>query len=177
MDTAVSHNWTNYFFKNHRKGKTTQMHKDEISYERFIDRLEKYLKLKRRGFKITHKELQPNYVVIYDSSQCRIRCYYSFDKRDGEFVGISYGRRHAPNNDLYFDWHGEKQIAWHQFVIGYVGPFLDGVRPLELAKIETQQRYSYKSKAENHFESSGESQKLHGAEWILGFEGIILGLQ
>ena len=151
-----------------------QILQKEFLHDRLINRLEKFLVFKRWGFNIAYMELQPNYVVVYNSTRCRIRCYLSVDKRDGEFIGISYGRSHAPNDSLYLDWQGEKQIAWHQFVIGYIGPFLDGIPPQEMAKTEKEQRYRYKSIAGELFEKSGESDMLKGTEWAMGFEGSVL---
>jgi hypothetical protein len=118
-------------------------------------------------------ETEPNYVFLYDSSSCRVRSYLSFDIRDGAYLGISYGRMHAPNTDMYLEWNGKKQIAWHQFVAGYIGPFLDGIPVDDLAQIEMKKRYSYISKAEDLFRSSEESKKLNGVDWTLGFEATI----
>jgi hypothetical protein len=77
-----------------------QIQQKVLLHDRLITRLENIIDLRRWGFKIAFTESQPNYVVVYNSSRCRIRCYLSVDKRDGEFTGISYGRSHAPNDNL-----------------------------------------------------------------------------
>ena len=88
-----------------------QNHREEILYERLIERLEKHLQLQSRGFTISYTSVHPNYEVVFDSPVCRIHSFLSIDLRDGEFTGVAYGRSHAPNDDMFIEWQGKKCIA------------------------------------------------------------------
>jgi len=81
-----------------------------------------------------------NIKIIYDSEWCRIKFMFSRQRTPQyDELSIEYGRLHAPNEDPYMEWQGEKCRSWHNVIVPL--RFLDGLSPSEAmrqAKIQKQ---------------------------------------
>jgi len=66
-----------------------------------------------------------NAKLIYDSDMCRIRIGWGWERESGNQIAISYGRLHAPNDEITMKWNGEICLAWHSPFRAFF--FLDGV--------------------------------------------------
>lgn len=143
---------------------------EKILQDRLIRRAEQYLDLKRWMFKLNYKSYSNGYVAIYDSSFCRLRCSLSLDPRDkDDTIGISYGRSHAPDENNYIVYQGKNCQVWHDFLMGYVGQFLDGITPHKLARARIE-HISIPSRARKAFEENAMGKELRSPVWGLRLE-------
>jgi hypothetical protein len=108
----------------------------ENEFPKFINFLERVMKLNHWGFKQTFygvaQEFAPS--IIYDLNGCRVRfLWYPADPRDGyPTLGIKYGRAHASDNERFIMWNGELCHCWHR--VDLVLHYLDGLSPKEAAE-------------------------------------------
>lgn len=98
--------------------------------------IEENMTLKHWKFHLSYTELGDLQGIdfrklIYDSEWCRVQFEYSRRVRpDDHELNIYYGRLHAPNNDYYMMWNGEKCHCWHDVRMPLF--FLDGLSPLDV---------------------------------------------
>jgi hypothetical protein len=142
----------------------------KILQEGLVQRLEQNLDLNQRGFVLSYKSHQNGYVVIYDSPKCRLRSYLSRDPRDkDDTIGISYGRSHAPDEEAYYVYLGENCLAWHHFIGSYIGQFLDGTSPQELAHARMENLW-VPCNGEKEFKEREIGNELRSPVWGLHLE-------
>jgi hypothetical protein len=85
-------------------------------WEALQDLIEETLEIKGWNFSPTYtKFIKPNnYKLIYDSEWCRVKIMFSrmhFPETDK--LLIDYGRLHAPNEEPFMVWNGERCRCWH----------------------------------------------------------------
>lgn len=98
--------------------------------EIFLDYMKNYLPFEKWGFK---KSTQSAKERIFDSEFCRVKFELSsFNYYPLYETNIYYGRLHAPNDEQYMTWNGEKCLCWHSNI--YITlPFIEGVSAHQLA--------------------------------------------
>ena len=108
--------------------------RDEL-LQTFITYVERNLSLKKWSF---HKStlIPKELTVIYNSEFCRVK----FTLRGSDYGPlyasfIHYGRLHAPDNEPYMIWKGEKCPCWHfdSNTLKLTLPFLEGLSPQKIA--------------------------------------------
>lgn len=108
-------------------------HIAQYDFQKLIQKLEQWLDFKRWGFKLIYSNPAPKsavYYIVYQSEQCKIRFRWEQDRPyESPSISESYGRSHAPPNESYLMWNGEKCLCWHH--IARVINFFDGVSPME----------------------------------------------
>ncbi len=135
----------------------------------FLDAVERYLDLDRWGLRPTRLRIS-DVAVIYDSPRCRVKLLPSFERDPGEgSVLCHYGRLHAPDDDLYIDWQGERCIAWHSLGSGQYYWFLEGCTPQEAAQ-HSRRRSEWPVRLA--FEATERGRTLHGIEWSVAYSGF-----
>ena len=93
----------------------------------------KYLSLDRWKFKESVRLREIKFPkIIYDSEWCRVNFSWGgMEMFSGYTINIFYGRLHAPSDDKYMIWNGEKCYCWHD--ISTALNFLDGRSPKDIA--------------------------------------------
>lgn len=143
---------------------------EEILQDRLINRVEDHLNLKHWGFTLDYKSYTNGYVAIYNSSICRVQFTLTLDQREkNDSITIEYGRSHAPNDKNFMVYQGENCLAWHDLFLGYVGQFLDGVAPHDLAHARIE-RKRFPSKARKAFDDNGIGIGSQSPIWGLQIE-------
>jgi hypothetical protein len=110
-------------------------------------------------------------IIIYDSEWCRVKFAFnsSGDRYDfSTHLHVYYGRLHAPSNDEFIVWNGEKCWCWHR--VDYALNFLDGLSPEDAVKV------AYSPRVIERYRQSDLAKKLSGtsqAEWMAGMESEI----
>ena len=88
---------------------------DEV-WEALIQLIEDSLEIKGWYFSPTYtKFIKPNnYKLIYDSEWCRVKFLFSrMHYPETDKLLIDYGRLHAPNEEPFMVWNGERCRCWH----------------------------------------------------------------
>src|SRR5215207_7271631 len=95
-------------------------------FPKLITMFNKHLDFGRWGFKLAHSGLFPQYLpyIIYESDQWKLRFMWDQDRPyESPNLIVEYGRLHAPVDQSFMLWNGEKCRCWHH--IGMVVNFLD----------------------------------------------------
>jgi hypothetical protein len=117
-------------------------HTEEIKYKTFDIRMRARLEqwidpsLTEQGFRPSYTN-PLNYIVIYDSTECRVRFQLGEDqyqpKKDQVFV--SYGRLNAPNEGDFIEKGGKRyKRAWYTIRGDQILDFLAGSDPTKVAQ-------------------------------------------
>lgn len=115
-------------------GDNKKMYGDVIKNEfpKLIEIFEGCLDFNHWGFKLTHTGILPQYLpyIIYESERCKIRFSWRQDRSYEEsMISISYGRSHAPLDQNFMIWNGQKCWCWHR--VERILNFLDGLSPTD----------------------------------------------
>lgn len=99
-----------------------------------IRAVKNHLDFERWGFRIVHSgKLLNHSCIVLQSEFCKVRISTFRDRPYEEpEIHFSYGRLHAPNEDHFMTWEGEKHYCWHS--VRQVLNFLDGLTPREAFK-------------------------------------------
>jgi hypothetical protein len=100
-----------------------------------VQMIEENLDVKRWGFHLTYKNFARanEIVVVYNSQWCKINFTFSRQRiPQHDELSIEYGRLHAPNEEPFMVWEGEKCRCWHNVLDPL--RFLDGLSPNEAAE-------------------------------------------
>jgi hypothetical protein len=137
-----------------------------------MDRLARtFLDLKQWGFQ-ENVRLEKNFpIIVYQSEWCRMKFTWGGWEMSGEYtIGIDYGRLHAPPDNVYIMWNGEKCYCWHN--ITYALHFLDGYSPEDVASKNYQ-----RPRLMEQFRQSEVGQSLRGRrhqpEWLVRMHGAL----
>lgn len=113
-----------------------------ISEIDFIPIIDDVMETKSWGFKLSYSDLREYHSglfmrkMIYDSEWCRVQ-FEVYQRRnippDMYESYIWYGRLHAPNEDYFMIWQGEKCRCWHSVGSTHLF-FLEGISPDEVIK-------------------------------------------
>lgn len=133
--------------------------------------LVKYFDFESLGFRQSFIQPKRYPIFIYDSEWCRIK--FSFDSSGDQHdhsthLHVYYGRLHAPGDDSFMVWNGEKSWCWHR--VEHALNFLDGLSP------EAASRVWYNPKVKEQYRQSDlakELSKISPAEWAAGMEAEI----
>ena len=104
--------------------------------------IEQNLNLAGWKFRLTFTKFHQtsNIKIIYDSEWCRTKFMFSRQHTpQHDELSIEYGRLHAPNEDPYMAWQGEKCRTWHNVIVPL--RFLDGLsisEAVQQAKIQKE---------------------------------------
>jgi len=107
--------------------------------------------------------------VVYESEQCRVRFMWEVpDMRDSsEITYILYGRLHAPIEQRFMVWNGEKCYCWHE--IDRVLEFLDNLSPQEAFKrrfaLPPFMQEFYETNQDKGWRQSEFRARIHAATW------------
>jgi hypothetical protein len=111
---------------------------DELG-EALLQLIEENLDINKWKFSPTHKDFRNKgkLKIIYDSKWCRINFRFSRQRlRSLDELSVYYGRLHAPNDEDFMNWKGEKCWCWHD--VKTVLRFLDGLSPIEAKQQEKE---------------------------------------
>ena len=119
-----------------------------------ISRIEKELNLNQWGFKRIALRLHPEYVprAIFQSKKCIVDFRWRQERSYTEAtIFTTYARLHAPLDDTFMIWNGQKCHCWHSDLD--LLNFLDDVPPRQMAS----QYYVRPSILQGFFENKKES--------------------
>ncbi len=105
-------------------------HKKQL--KSLVDLLESILDFNRWGFHQSYTFVSAKSLpcVIYNSEWCRVQFSMSGgDQYYGNELSVYYGRLHAPDDEAFIIWNGEKCNCWHH--VNDALDFLDGLSPQE----------------------------------------------
>jgi hypothetical protein len=130
-----------------------------------------YFNFENWGFHQSFIEPKRYPTFIYDSEWCRIKFAFdsSGDQHDhSTHLHVYYGRLHAPSDDLFMVWNGEKSWCWHSVELAL--HFLDGLSPEAATKVQYRPRIK-----EQYRESdlAKELFRISPAGWRAGMESEI----
>ena len=136
----------------------------------FLDLLERYLQFERWGFSPTRVDPK-RLVIIYDSHRCRVRFSPNFEREPGEGSMYSdFGRSHAPDEEMFMEWQGDRCYAWHNIAEPQFCWFLEGCSVQEAGD---RRRKGTERPALAAFRASDLGKRLHGMESSIAFQGFL----
>jgi hypothetical protein len=97
-----------------------------------IELINENLKLQQWNFQKSFANFndRSSLVIIYDSSYCRLSFRFSRQRSpEWDELTIQYGRLHAPDQEPFMIWEGQKCRCWHNVIDPL--RFLDGLSPSE----------------------------------------------
>ena len=133
--------------------------------------LEQVFNFERWGFRqILNKSLSTDtHSVVYESEWCRVHFrWVKPDIRDGYSTShVFYGRLHAPANEMFMMWNGEKCHCWHD--VRFAIKYLDNITP----QVVAENKYGWPQVMEQFIQSNRDSDwseikwvaRTHHAAW------------
>ncbi|HNE06535.1 MAG TPA: hypothetical protein PLT08_18545 [Anaerolineales bacterium] len=103
------------------------------TFSESIKKIEKELNLPRWGFEMIALRLYPKYMprAIFQSKKCIVDFHWNQERSYTEpFISTTYARVHAPLDDMFMIWNGQRHHCWHSDY--WLLIFLDGLTPHQI---------------------------------------------
>jgi hypothetical protein len=137
-------------------------------HQELIAFLESIMDFKKWGFKQSYVH-SPE--IIYNSQWCRVKFYFDYYAvYPHPHIGMyaHYGRVHAPNNDYFMIYKGEKCWCWHELDLPL--RFLDDMTPKEAA--DEWNAYLRWPPGIRQFIETTIDKKIHSPEWNIRIQHV-----
>jgi len=130
-----------------------------------------FLDLNRWGFQEKGRLKTKFPVIVYQSSWCLMKfAWGGMEMQGGYTISVDYGRLHAPIDDIYMKWNGEKCHCWHN--VSYALHFLDGNSPDSIAGKNYKRPYVMEQFMQSDIGVSLKDRR-HQPEWLTRMHGAI----